>query len=540
VADGPAKHRRELYEGAGGEWRLSTPEKRRILLNNIYGVDIDPQAVEVTKLSLLLKVLEGESEQTLESQLRIFHERALPDLGSNIKCGNSLVGSDFYDGRQLGLLDEEEQYRVNVFDWEREFPDIIRAGGFDAVIGNPPYVFGRDWKALNISDDIKAYLGDRYKSSPYQLDMFSIFMEKAHELCRRSGWIGQIVPNVWLTNTYSSTTRAFILGQSKNLSVTVPPANVFAGLTVDTIIYTLQKADRPGGEVIIKALRDGGLVELARLPAAQYVDGQRPISTALDSASADLVHKLKAKFSELQDFGEITRGIHSYRMGGFGQTAFGTGPQTTRDVEERPYHHGTPKEGSRPFIYGRDLRRFTPPAATEFVKYGPWLAEPRRPEFFEGERVYSRKILGDRLVVTIETTDSVADQQVYITRPRSNSVKAHYLAGLLGSRLMAFFVRAFYDEVNDAFPQIKVGQLKSLPIPPVENPADRARHDRLVVLVEQLLALNKQLAAARTPDERTRLERLTAATDRQIDRLVYELYGLTDAEVEIVEKAVPS
>jgi len=128
----------KLYQGRGGDWRLTTAEKKRILLNNIYGVDIDPQAVEVTKLSLLLKVLEGENEQTLAKYLKLFHERALPDLGDNIKCGNSLIGSDFYEGKQMSLLDEEERYRINAFDWEAEFPDIMNAGGFDAVIGNPP------------------------------------------------------------------------------------------------------------------------------------------------------------------------------------------------------------------------------------------------------------------------------------------------------------------------------------------------------------------------------------------------------------------
>ncbi len=84
-----------MYQAQGGDWHLTTAEKKRILLNNIYGVDIDSQAVEVTKLSLLLKVLEGENNQTLERQLRFFHERALPDLGDNIKCGNSLIGPDF-------------------------------------------------------------------------------------------------------------------------------------------------------------------------------------------------------------------------------------------------------------------------------------------------------------------------------------------------------------------------------------------------------------------------------------------------------------
>jgi hypothetical protein len=128
-----------IFQSARGVWRLTTAERKRILLNNIYGVDIDAQAVETTKLSLLLKVLEGESQETLEKQLKMFHERALPDLGDNIKCGNSLIGPDFYQGRQLPLLGDEERYRINVFDWRAEFPEIFKAGGFDGVIGNPPY-----------------------------------------------------------------------------------------------------------------------------------------------------------------------------------------------------------------------------------------------------------------------------------------------------------------------------------------------------------------------------------------------------------------
>ena len=103
--DGAQKHTKEIYQGRGGQWYLTIQEKKRILLNNIYGVDIDPQAVEVTKLSLLLKVLEGENQDTLERQMKLFKERALPDLGSNIKCGNSLIGPDFYQGKEMNFLD---------------------------------------------------------------------------------------------------------------------------------------------------------------------------------------------------------------------------------------------------------------------------------------------------------------------------------------------------------------------------------------------------------------------------------------------------
>jgi len=100
VENNPKKYTKQIYQGKGGQWFLTIAEKKKILLSNIFGVDIDSQAVEVTKLSLLLKVLEGESSDTVESQFRIFHERALPDLGSNIKCGNSLIGPDFFDDYQ--------------------------------------------------------------------------------------------------------------------------------------------------------------------------------------------------------------------------------------------------------------------------------------------------------------------------------------------------------------------------------------------------------------------------------------------------------
>lgn len=154
-----------IYQTQTGDYRLTTNERRRILLNNIYGVDIDSQAVEVTKLSLLLKVLEGETGQTLTNQMKFFRERALPDLGSNIKCGNSLIGPDFYDqpasadprfdGMEMNFLDEEEKLRINVFDCKTEFKEIMDNGGFDVVIGNPPY-------GAELLKEERNYLKDKY------------------------------------------------------------------------------------------------------------------------------------------------------------------------------------------------------------------------------------------------------------------------------------------------------------------------------------------------------------------------------------------
>ena len=163
---------------------------------------------------------------------------------------------------------------------------------------------------------------------------------------------------------------------------------------------------------------------------SRYLCGETPISTSLTREASELLFKIRNNDKSLNDYAKITRGVHPYRIGGYGQTAFGNGCQSRQDVEERPYHSKKPKKGYRKFIYGRDLKRYRTPEAKEFVKYGPWLAEPRDPDFFSGDRVYSRKILGDRLIVTVEKINSIADQQVYITKPNDNKVDATFI--LLG------------------------------------------------------------------------------------------------------------
>jgi len=215
VEDGPEKHRKELYQGPGGLWLLTTQEKKRILLNNIYGVDIDPQAVEVTKLSLLLKVLEGESSQSLNAQLSFLHERALPDLDRNIKCGNSLIDSDFYKVSQLSFFDEETQYRINVFDWMSAFPNVFSDDnpGFDAVIGNPPYIriqALKEWVPLEVEYYKKAYR----TASKGNYDIYVAFVEKGLSLLNKTGSLGYILPSKFLSTDYGAALRTLLSERS--------------------------------------------------------------------------------------------------------------------------------------------------------------------------------------------------------------------------------------------------------------------------------------------------------------------------------------
>lgn len=151
------------YQAKNGDWNLTIQEKKRILLNNIYGVDIDYLAVEVTKLSLLLKVLEDTNKDLLEAQQKLIQKRVLPNLGDNIKCGNSLIGTDILEED----LSFDEITKINPFDWETEFKDVFNGGGFDAVIGNHPYV-----NAKTLTENIpkqRTYLAkSKYYMSTYQ------------------------------------------------------------------------------------------------------------------------------------------------------------------------------------------------------------------------------------------------------------------------------------------------------------------------------------------------------------------------------------
>ena len=242
VNDGPDKHKKEIYQGAGGQWYLTAAEKKKILLGNIHGVDIDGQAVEVTKLNLLLKVLEGETQQTIQRTLAGYHGRALPDLADNIKCGNSLIGSDFFEGRSPGEITEDERSRINAFDWEVEFPGIMKSGGFDAVIGNPPY-------GAAFSQEMRHWLSQQYHVPVPISDSFVLFLLRALQVARPGGLQSFIVPSPWLYMPSYADFRKALLSNVALQNIVLFRQPVFAQATVETCIEVVDNC-KPNGAAI--------------------------------------------------------------------------------------------------------------------------------------------------------------------------------------------------------------------------------------------------------------------------------------------------
>jgi len=514
-----------IYQGPGGEWKLTTTERKRILLQNIYGVDIDAQAVEVTKLSLLLKVLEGESEQTLATQLRFYHERALPDLGRNIKCGNSLIGPDFYQQSEMLFLDEEERYRINVFDWKAEFSDIMRAGGFDAVIGNPPYGV----PFLEMEND---YLADHFPETEKFPDSYCLFIVEALRLVRDSGFLSFIVPNTFCDLENCDAFRGWLL-RGYTLQDIWQSGWAFKSAIVDTLVFRILKRKPMKSDYVQITVDSREYTRTMR----EFLDNEL---TKIDYRNTEADRRLLWKIKQqrcvlLGGLATVKAGVKMYERGQ------GTPPQTAETMKLRPFSTiGKCPNGWRPLYRGEDISRYEIASPHEFVNYGPWLAAPRSPDLFTSPKLLMRRT-DDRLLASIDRDSAICVNSCHVIKLNRSStaqLSELYVLGLLNSKLLQrVFELQNPQMVEKVFAEIKVIYVERLPIRTIDmnNPAEKARHDRMVSLVERMLDLHKQVAAAKTDHAKTNLQRQIDATDAQIDRLVYELYELMPDEIKIVE-----
>lgn len=526
VADGPEKHtkakRPALYSGQGGAWHLTTAERKRILLNNIYGVDIDHQAVEVTKLSLLLKVLEDETGETLNQQRKLFHERALPDLGGNIKCGNSLIGPDFYDGKQMNLMDTEEAQRVNVFDWPAEFPEIFKAGGFDAVIGNPPY-----GATLSCAD--QNYLQIRYQQARKFPDSYCYFIVKGSQLLRNEGFMSFIVPNTFCDIESCNEFRKWLL-TSKFIETIWQTGWAFKAAIVDTIVFVLHNS-KHGLHANIAVLVNG---KTYFREVSEFLENDLFKIDYRNSTEDKKILRKTIPHPNLDSLAIVKAGVKLYEKGK------GNPVQTEKTLAERPYTKlGVNIDGWKILYRGENVKRYHIEKSREVVSYGPWLAAPRSQDLFTSPKILMRRT-SDKLYSCIDLSSSVCVNSCHVIKfkEEKQDLSYQYLLGILNSHLIQKIFEIHNPQmVGKVFAEIKVIYVERLPIRAInfKDVDEKNMHDKMVSLVEQMLALHKQLAEAKTGHEQTLIQRQIDATDRQIDKLVYELYGLTEDEIKIVE-----
>ncbi|MBI3033217.1 N-6 DNA methylase [Candidatus Woesearchaeota archaeon] len=479
--------------------------KVEILKENIFGVDLDTKAVEIAQLNLLLKTAEK--------------KHRLPTLQENIKVGNSLIDDSTIAGDRA-------------FKWENEFKDIIKNGGFDVVIGNPPYIFARNQK---FNDEEKTYYYKKYKLQKYQLNTYGLFVERAYELLKHGGFLGFIIPNNWLTIETFSTFREFILKNCSDLHIINFFNKVFEEANVDTCIIILKKGTP--NKISLAEMRERKLEEIGKFRWNEFEKNNNIINIPLlkNRKSLGIITKIENNSTSLKDISNVSTGLKAYQVGK------GV-PKQTEDVKKNRKFHSKQRLSKEyyPYLEGKDVGRYILSWSGEFLKYGDFLAEPRKSVPFNGERILVRQIPSklpyciNAVLTNREVLHDINSMVIFNFRAYHSKL----ILGVINSKLISYwFFNKFGKLQRKLFPQFKVKELKLFPI---FKKRDKDLEAKIILLIDKILSLNKRLNEIKNKqtDEKARLEKEIQKLDDEIDQEVYNIYGITKEEQKIIEESL--
>lgn len=468
----------------------SRERRLRILRENLYGVDLDEQAVEVARLNLLL---------------RAANTRERLPLLTNIRCGNSLISDLMVAGNAA-------------FNWEDQFAEIFAQGGFDVVIGNPPY--GASFNSVE-----SEFLTETYEVFKSVRDSYVCFVERAMSLLRTEGVLSYVIPASWIGGPAYSGFREFLLRYTIDNVVSLP-FDIFADAYVDTLIVVVSKKEPPvDHNVATYVYPKKAQIQSVQLRPEDYMRVKQSVWTeltddrklVLDSSATRLVARIKRDFgTSLGDYLTMKRGV-----------LFDPSLLTENKTGEDSF----------PYFEGDVYRYQIVARLDQWVEYGPKMTEwPKDFTWFEGRRILLRRLVNrqQRLMASITDTTFITNKNLYSMKSKCADVTEFALLAILNSRLVSYlYLNQVSQATKDDFPQVTIRDVLALPCPQVSKNA----HDRLAELAQKMLSLKQQYVASETSldDRRHILATQIEVLDQQIDSLVYELYGLTDDEIAIVE-----
>ena len=556
---------------------LTTAEKKRILLNNIYGVDIDVNAVEVTKLSLLLKCLEGETHASIAHQMSMFKERVLPTLEDNIKSGNSLIDLDFYASQ----LDFGEEKKIKPFSWERGFPEVFkeqggpadrsggpadRSGGFDVVIGNPPYV------RQELLGDLKTYYRSHYKVYHGMADLYSYFVEKGIGLLHDQGVYGVIVANKWMRANYGEPLRKYLKQQDIHEIIDFGDLPVFQTATTYPCILIVSPNSKEDSLLKVTTVKS---LDFESLGVYVTENHQSLKLSSLDDsgwnlgseAEQNLLQKLKTNTVPLGEYvnGKIYRGV----LTGLNE-AFVINEETKDRLIKEDVSSA---EVIKPFLAGRDIKKYQTPFSDKYLIFIPkgytnsngknpksgwrWLQEKypaiakhlepfeakAKKRFDKGEYWWELRaceyydefekpkiMLPDialKMQAQFDTKATYCVNTAYII-----PVNDKYLLGLINSKITSYYYSKISTSIRGGYFRFIRQYLEQIPIPIVAK-----NKNEIITLVDQLLFLHQEKSTTKLESSLAQIQGKIDYCERRVDELVYELYGLTEEERRVVEGA---
>lgn len=519
----------------GNRWRLSLAQRRSILQSNVYGIDIDRQAVEVAQMSLFLKLLEDE-RATSARQYQLEYARdsnmkkLLPDLSLNIVCGNSLIG---WDAAGITALDSRDERHLNPLDIDSAFPSVVDAGGFDAVVGNPPYV-DSEWMTKH-SPLMREFCNKVYQAASGNWDLFCVFVERADALCKPRGLVSLILPNKLGSANYAKGARK-VLGGSTLLSIRDYSSVPVFPVSVYPIVYISEKANPEqnstvhfekmevdkSGEVIVAQSKD--------LCLSYFSPPELPWRVFSSTSESNPAERIRARYPALGSIATVV-----------GAATVAEAYEIAELVSEgtdgiRVVNSGT--IDPHIFLWGQKQFRYLKSTyKMPVVAKASWSALPPR----RLAQARSPKIIIAGMTKSLECALDEAGS--YLAGKSTTLVlsKAHlkYLQGILSSSLISFFYDYQFggDRLQGGYLRVGPPQVKVIPIRQIDpsSKKDKVFEEQMSRLVDQI-AIAKQQEVTASGQAREIASRKCAALQRQINHLVFELYELTPEEVAIVSQ----
>lgn len=403
----------------------------------------------------------------------------------------------------------------NSFEWRFEFPEVLNDDGdfvgFDVVIGNPPYLRVRDE-----SEQVRKYYFDNYSVSENQLDLYHLFIERSFAIANKESIHSLIVPNAFLANQNNIRLRKFILANFSIDRIIEVKDDVFEEASVEVLIFIFNKPR-------ISSLSQYFIAEKGSFYYNNNFDSNafqntpnNNFTVTVDTKRQEIISKILIKSVKVSDLFNTISGIKEYQIGK------GKPPQNGSQVRGKVFNANSKIDDTYlPELRGKNLSKYYFTWENEYISYGTWLAEPRVPDFFEGDKILIRQIPAkESLIASFIKETFVVDQTAYIAKPKSELDILFYL-GILNSKLLFWYFQNINNEFDQLFPKIKVKEFNALPVPNVEY----IRGD-ISNIVSNILEI-------KTRDRKSDISQL----ENQIDQLVYKLYELTEEEIMIVENA---
>lgn len=513
------------------DFKINIPFKRKsmILQKNIFGVDLDRQAVEIAQLNLLIKIAEK--------------GHLLPILEQNIKCGNSLI-------------DDEKIAGDKAFKWEEEFKGVMRESGFDVVIGNPPYV-----NVETLPQDEKDFL-KKYEVYAGKSDLLYYFYNKGISLLKPNGLFGFITSRYFLEATHAKNLRKYILENCEILKILdLSNLPVFKDVGIHTVILILKKtAHKPTGKNKI-FYKDLSAIEQLRdhkgtlLKQSDFSENAWTVGT-----ETGLMLFRKINTYKMETLGNISV-IEQGQKSGL-NSAFTVTKDTIKEnklekefirklvknsyikpysIEDRGlyliYASDEVNKDNAPNIisYLHKFQKDLEARAEACDGLYPWyrLQRPRSKELFDAKEKIIVPYRAERNQFGYDDQQRYNDGgDVRIIVMKNSEYPTKYVLAILNSKLMNFYYRFIGRKKGSMF-EYFVEPLQKIPIAKANNP-DR---EQLVNLVEKMLSINQRLSEIgdKMTDERAKIEDERKKTDFEIDELVYKIYGITGTEKKIIE-----